>query len=634
MSDTVLLGETVVFDDYGAPRRSRAHPAFWTSTALLVPAACLLVPLVLWPVTRTAVAALTDPVALWRTAGDELGPFLRTIAWAVAMPVLVTVLGLALAVAFRRAPLRTLVMLALVAPIGLPMVVTGVIFRILYDPDANRGAVTALLEALGWSRAPTWLGPDLITLALMSAFVWAWVGLAFVVFHTALDRVPTELVDAVRNLGGGSRDLVRDVYWPQLRRTVTMVLALVSLATVRSFDLILLMAPGSSVDASSVLAVRLWQGMGTLVEADETLGGLWLLVVAVVVLLAGWSRQAWPASVEAAPPAASEGRGDEAGWWQRLVGAPRPAPDATKRQRQGGAIAHPPPQRKTPRLLRRMRTAARAVLPVSVTVAWMIPLLALVMVSLHPSRQAATAGWWSELSTLGIGPYRTALSGPLGGSLVLTGLLALAVTSVVLPLALTAAHALAWIERPWGTVASSILLAAAVVPVLVIVRPVTEVLDLVPLLPPVARLALVHMALGLPFAILVLRNALSDVPAADVRRARLQAGGPSTLRVELRVLRRLWRTVEPAAIAVFVLEFVQVWNDFVVGLTFGGPGVVSDAAPDAAPLSVLLYGQSRQFVASATSLSTSAVLASLVPVALVLVFHRRVVAGLTQATVS
>src|SRR5262249_38297005 len=71
------------------------------------------------------------------------------------------------------------------------------------------------------------------------------------------------------------------------------------------------------------------------------------------------------------------------------------------------------------------------------------------------------------------------------------------------------------------------------VPVQVIAGPVTEVLGVVRLAGTTAGLALVHVALGLPFAVLVLRNALADVPAAQLRRARL------TGRRELAVL---WRT--------------------------------------------------------------------------------------------
>jgi len=129
-------------------------------------------------------------------------------------------------------------------------------------------------------------------------------------------------------------------------------------------------------------------------------------------------------------------------------------------------------------------------------------------------------------------------------------------------------------------------------------------------------LALVHLALGLPFAVLVLRNALADVPAAQVRRVRL------TGRREWDVVWRMGRAILPAVVAVTVLEFVQVWNDLVVGLLFSGP--------DGTPLGLLLYGQARQFVANSGQLAAIATLVSLLPVLLVIAARRQVVAGLVS----
>jgi alpha-glucoside transport system permease protein len=77
----------------------------------------------------------------------------------------------------------------------------------------------------------------------------------------------------------------------------------------------------------------------------------------------------------------------------------------------------------------------------------------------------------------------------------------------------------------------------------------------------------------------------------------------------------------PAVIAVVVLEFVLVWNDFIMGFLISGPG--------STPLTLLLWGQARQFGVSAGSLSAAVVVASVVPVLVLLVNWRKVVAGLT-----
>ncbi|WP_213456530.1 ABC transporter permease [Rhizomonospora bruguierae] len=588
---TALLGEAVLLDDIGPPRRGRAYPTAGVASLLLLPAAVLLVSLVLWPVLRTVLASVTDEngwvgTAHFHAALNAEGAWAvvgRTLLWAVVVPSIVTLLGYVLAAATRRAPGGRWVTLVLVAPIALPLVVTGVAFHLLYDPEPRRGTLTALVAAVfrlvgaDPDAVPSWLGPRLITVALMSAFVWAWVGLAVLVFRAALDLVPTGLADAVRAHGGTRRDVFLDGTWrPLLRRTVAIVFALVALATARTFDLILMMAPGSAVDDASVLAVRVWQTGGTTRGQSAALGVVWLAAVALGMLGAAWfSRQAWP------PPEPA---------------TRSPAPSA---------------ERPRPGRLRRIVPPLAAVL-------WLIPLVVLIATSLHTRLDAAASGWWSRAPSLD--SYREELaSSELSRSLGLTAALAAAVTAVVLVVALLAAYALAWLAPPGAQVSGVLILASAVVPTQVVAGPIKEILDAVGLAGSVVGLGLVHVALGVPFAILLLRNALADVPPRRVREARL------AVRREWSVLWRLAPATVPAVVAVCVLEFVQVWNDFVVGLLFGGP--------DATPLGLLLYGQARQFVTAGGPLAAGSVIASALPLVLVVVFRRQVVAGLVSGSI-
>ncbi|MEK8105831.1 hypothetical protein NKG94_13065 [Micromonospora sp. M12] len=117
----------------------------------------------------------------------------RTVLWALLVPAVVTALGYLLAAASRRSQEGGLVRLILLVPVALPLVVTGVTFRLMYDPDPSRGLATLVATRLtgrSIDNAPQLLGPELVTVALMSAFVWAWVGLAVLVFRSALDAVP------------------------------------------------------------------------------------------------------------------------------------------------------------------------------------------------------------------------------------------------------------------------------------------------------------------------------------------------------------------------------------------------------------------------------------------------------------
>lgn len=590
-----LLGEVVVLDDVGPARRGRAYPSAGSAVALLLPAAALLGGLVLWPVVRTVHASLTDVDGgfsgdNFRAATADEGAWpavLRTAVWALVVPLLVTGLGFLLAAAARRTPGRRAVTLALVAPFVLPLVVTAVVFRLLYDPDPRRGTAVRLLHL-----NLLWLGPKLITISLVTAFVWAWVGLAVVVFRAALDTIPPELADAVRAHGGTRRDVFRDALWhPLLRRTAALVFALVALATVRTFDLILVMAPGSVLDDSEVLAVRVWRTSGATTSGPAAaLGVVWLAIVAMCALAATvGTRQAWP------PPAPLPS-----------IVEPSTGLTADEVPARRGWLAVP---MTAVRLL-------RSVLPPVAALVWAVPLLVLVGTSLHTAQDAATRPWWA--APVSFDMYSGLFGGgPLRRSLLVTAVLAGVVTIGVLAIATLAGYALASVMPPAGWVAGSVLLAAAVVPVQVIAGPVNEVLERIHAAGTVYGLVLVHVALGVPFAVLMLRNALADVPLERVRAARL--GG----RREWSVLWRLLPAAGPALAGVAVLEFVQVWNDLVVGLLFAGP--------DATPLGLLLYGQSRQFVSNSGQLAATAVVMSLVPLALLVLARRHLVAALVSS---
>jgi alpha-glucoside transport system permease protein len=590
----ILLGEVAVIDDTGPPQGTRYRPLSWTRWVWLAPTGLLLGLVVLWPVAQTLYRALfarSKPPGwpLWQVVRDPLaqGAVVRTLLWTVGVPLVVVTLGYLLAVSLRRARLGGVATALLVAPMALPMVVTGITFRLLYHPDPNRGVASWLFGLLG-DTPPLWLGPEWITFSLMSAFVWAWVGLAVAVFRAALDGFPHQLLDTARIEGASDWELFLTVRWPVLRPIIVLLFALVGVATARSFDLLLVTAPDSVRDDAAVLSWHIWQRSGEPATA-AAFSLLWLLILAVWVALASWlGRQQWPVPIRL-PERRPVGR---RWWWQHRL---------TRRTGRPAATA--------------VRQLVSRLMVSTAVLVWTVPVVVLVATSLAAPVPGATTGWPDALPGEAF-----AILGetPMFGALIRTGLLAVMVTTVVILVSAFAAYALVWLGRPGprGTVVS-LLLAAAVMPVQVLIGPVSDVTEFLKFSPDLT-LILIHVAIGVPFTVLVFRQAFAAVPADRVRRARLPSGGDwkALLAVAL-------PTAWPSVVALSALEFIQVWNDLVVSLLVGAQEV---AGP-------VLLTQARQFSSSAGVLAAGSVVASLVPLVVVFLTRRHIVAALISGVV-
>jgi alpha-glucoside transport system permease protein len=160
-----------------------------------------------------------------------------------------------------------------------------------------------------------------------------------------------------------------------------------------------------------------------------------------------------------------------------------------------------------------------------------------------------------------------------------TALISVLATVVLLVVAVPTAYLVAWGGLPhWlGRLAASAFVVLAVAPVQLYAAPLRDALNGAGLAGSRVALALVHAAAGLPFAVLLLRSAFASAPPALVAEA-LQ--GPAR---QSAVLATVQRTYRPALVAVAVLEFVLVWNDFIVGFLISGAGTT--------PLSLVLWGR-------------------------------------------
>ncbi|HEX2132637.1 MAG TPA: hypothetical protein VHH15_13865 [Actinophytocola sp.] len=513
--------------------------------------ALVLVVLLMVPMAWTLVWALSAPWGVGNlvdvlTDPDALRAGWHSVLW-VGIGLVLLVAGYVIAVLSRLVSgLWRVLLYLMILPFGVSAMVSGAVFRMLFDPNSARGTVSALFGEV------VWLGPGLIWWVLGSAFAWSWLGFVVVLFRAGLDA----------NAGVGHR--FGRLVLPRAGPVTSIVVLTVLVAAIRVFDLVLIATPGSIVPDVDVVGLHWWQ-----LTTDSTdqgrpaaLAVLLFVVVAALSLIGtrGMGRVTPPEPVPMKEPASERTR-----WWSWVIG-------------------------------------------LGIGLVWTLPLVVLVATALHDPPAAGTGGWW-RLSGLGFGSFAavadTWLWPALTGSLFIAGPATLLVVACAVP----AAYLLTW-RLPRRAAAALIVLLGvlAVAPVQMYAGPLGDVFS-----GSKASLVLVHAAAGLPFATLVLRAAFAAAPRVGVDRR------PA--------LDEVWRRgrYRPALVAVTVLEFVLVWNDFIVSFLIGGP---ADS-----PLALLLWGEARQFATSAGPVAAGAVVSAIVPVAILLVTWRTVVAGLTGESV-
>ncbi|MGW1146685.1 carbohydrate ABC transporter permease [Streptomyces sp. NPDC002454] len=135
-------------------------------------------------------------------------------------------------------------------------------------------------------RGVDWLGPALVTPAVIVAYVWMWAGFAMVLIAAGLASVPRELLEAARVDGATEWQVFRRITVPLLAPVLAVVLVTLMINVLKVFDLVYIIAPGSSQDDANVLALQLYRsafsdGRPGVASAISVL--LLLLVIPVMV---------------------------------------------------------------------------------------------------------------------------------------------------------------------------------------------------------------------------------------------------------------------------------------------------------------------------------------------------------------
>lgn len=276
------------------------------------------------------------------------------------------------------------------------------------------------------------------------------------------------------------------------------------------------------------------------------------------------------------------------------------------------------------------------------TVLWTIPTFGLLVTSLRPSEDANTTGWWTIFTnpSFTVGNYSEVLT---GGSTIPGGILpyffnsfAIAIPAAIFPLALAtmAAYAIAWVPFRGATFVFFAIFALQVVPLQMALLPLLQMFNLGWSIGPVTivpdldlsgtyiPLWVAHTMFALPLAIFLIHNFIAQLPRDLMEAARVDGAGHFT------IFYKIVLPLSVPAIASFaIFQFLWVWNDLLVALTFAG------GTPDVAPITAYLANIKGTYGAQLDLITAGAFIAIIVPLIVFFALQRFFVRGLLAGSV-
>lgn len=226
------------------------------------------------------VSVLMDP-SIWHSALVTVIYSLGTITPAFCIGILSALL-LNSAVPLRRA-FRTLLLL----PWAVPGIVGSLAFLWLLNP--SYGVVNSVLRHLYLisSNLPWYSSPRTALVSVILPTIWKAYPLNTLMVLAALQTIPKELYESAAVEGANAIQNFRFITWPAIRSSATLALLLSMEFTVGAFDIVYVMTQGGPSNATSVVAVKIYNEGFSFFHMGfaAALGSVVLVVLALIILL-------------------------------------------------------------------------------------------------------------------------------------------------------------------------------------------------------------------------------------------------------------------------------------------------------------------------------------------------------------
>ncbi len=205
-----------------------------------------------------------------------------------------------------------------------------------------------------------------------------------------------------------------------------------------------------------------------------------------------------------------------------------------------------------------------------ICILWTIPTFGLLVTSFRNREEIARSGWWqalflpAEAGGLTLENYSRVLFGEgFLESFMNTVTVAVPATFIPVLIAAFAAYGFAWIPFRGKRIFFAILIAMLVVPIQISLIPILHDFTRLDLTGTFMSVWFFHSSFGLPLAVYLLYNYISQLPRSIVESAFIDGASHFTCFVRLVLPLSM-----PALASFAIFQFLWVWNDLLVALVF------------------------------------------------------------------
>ncbi len=258
-----------------------------------------------------------------------------------------------------------------------------------------------------------------------------------------------------------------------------------------------------------------------------------------------------------------------------------------------------------------------------VTLVWLLPTVGLLITSIRPRGAISASGWWTMTpAEITLQNYVQVLSAQgMGAAFWNSTLIAVPATILTVAVAALAAYGFAWGRFRGRDLLFFCVVGVLVVPPQTLLVPVLRMSNITGLSGTYLGIWLVHVGLGLPLGIFLLRNFFAALPGEIVEAARVD--GASSWQVFTSILLPL---SVPGLASLAIFQFMWVWNDLLVALV-----LMSD--PGSQPMTVRIQALLGTYATEWDIMSSAAFVSMAVPLAVFFALQRYFVTGITAGAV-